>query len=332
MSEEVIVFEADRLASCLAALPTDDPCASPWSHQEEAEKAVVFALTERQIIAVRRFGLGLYPWIVVRTGVDLSALPNTPIGFAPIAHPGWWPIAWIAAGMMSLAGARVVSYECENDGHAFVNLVATLPEAGEVRVSEKSISEMRGHTDAVSFPFPSEFQMGGEPHSPAPDLLVLVGLRNPRRTPTRLAPVSEVLSKLTESEEGALAGPFFDIQAQKTFNTENVRLNAPLLSRIEANGRAFRFSHSNITVAADAPSEASSALQRFKDLLPESYKNVVIGPGDICLVQNRLVVHGRGAPGEGFGGDTRWLLRTYGWASATSGGHHATGMAPHVHQ
>lgn len=51
---------------------------------------------------------------------------------------------------------------------------------------------------------------------------------------------------------------------------------------------------------------------RLEQLLPATYQDVVVGFGDVRLVQNRFVVHGRGAPGQGYGGTTRWLLRTYG--------------------
>nr|WP_256476224.1 TauD/TfdA family dioxygenase [Siccirubricoccus soli] len=173
--------------------------------------------------------------------------------------------------------------------------------------------------------------MGGEAHSPAPDFLVLVGLRNPAGTPTKLAPASMALDALTDQELEAMEGPWFDIAPQGTFDTEQIRVGAPLLSRREPrHGLSMRFSHGKITASHGAPPAAETALQRFKEALPDLYAEVAIGPGDICLIHNRQVIHGRGAPGSGVGGTTRWLLRTYGWMGDTVGNPQAGGPA-HVH-
>ncbi|MCB4824505.1 TauD/TfdA family dioxygenase [Roseicella aerolata] len=325
-----IVLDAARVTASLGRLPTEHPCATPWRLQGAAEAAVRDALAPPDRTAIEHLRAGMLPWLVVGTGMDLRALPETPTGFEPVPDPAWWPLAWLTVGLMSLAGARIVSYACENDGAAFVNLVALPPSEVGAQFAEKSTREMRGHTDGAAFPFPSEFARGGEDHSPAPDLLVLVGLRNPGGTPTRLAPVTKALEHLTDEEVAALEGPHFNIGAQRTFRGVRPRVGSPLLSRDEPDGLAFRFSHRSVRAAEDAPEAAASALARLEEALPGLYEDVVIGPGDVCLVRNRLVVHGRGAPGEGCGGATRWLLRTYGWVAATIG-HRDPAAAAHVH-
>jgi alpha-ketoglutarate-dependent taurine dioxygenase len=39
---------------------------------------------------------------------------------------------------------------------------------------------------------------------------------------------------------------------------------------------------------------------------------VALAPGDIAIVNNRIGLHGRTKVGEEFGGNSRWMLRTYG--------------------
>ena len=279
---------------------------------------------------VELFRTGQRPWLVVPSGMNLDALPETPTGFAPEPDPAWWPIAWFTVGLMSMVGASVVSYVCENDGAAFVNLVARPQSGPDARQAEKSTRPMRGHTDAVSFPFPGEFALGGEEHSPAPDLLVLVALRNPLSTPTRLASLSKALEGLTDEEAAALEGSHFDIKPQGTFATDKVRVGCPLVSRAEANGLAVRFSHSSVVPSHGAPDIAGQALGRLAEFLPDLYENMALKPGDVCLVHNRLVIHGRGAPGCDVGGRSRWLLRTYGWIHGTVG-HAVPSGADHIH-
>nr|WP_268894135.1 TauD/TfdA family dioxygenase [Pseudoroseomonas coralli] len=190
---------------------------------------------------------------------------------------------------------------------------------------------MRGHTDGVSLPFPTEFAAGGEEQSPAPDLLVLVGLRNPSGTMTRLAPVSSALDRLTDDQYQAMQEPWFNIAPQRTFVNGRPRVGAPLLSCGEPrHGVSMRFSHSSVTVSDEAPPVACEALEAFAAALLGLYTNVVVGPGDICMIHNRQVIHGRAAPGPGVGGVTRWLLRTYGWMSDTTGSHRH-GDPAHLH-
>lgn len=326
-----VVFIPERLAAALAATPDEDPCIGPVELRDRAKDMAGAALTTEDRSLLGQFADGLEPWLVVHTGMDLSGLPSTPLDFPPVADRSWWPLGWLTVGMMALAGARLVSYACENKGAAFVNLVARPEEDVGARLAERSTKPMRGHTDGASFPFPSEFAIGGEVHSPAPDLLVLVGLRNPGNTPTRLAPVSLALDALTDEELHAMEGPWFDIAPQGTFETEHIRVGAPVLSRREPrHGLSMRFSHGKVTPSHDAPPAAETALRRFKEALADLYVDVPIGPGDICLIHNRQVIHGRGSPGSGIGGTTRWLLRTYGWMDVTVG-HSQPGGPSHCH-
>jgi L-asparagine oxygenase len=289
------------------------------------------ALSEDDAVTLRQFAAGQQPWLIIRTGINLAALPATPTSFPPLQDPEWWPLAWAAVGLMSLAGARLVSYLSENDGAAFVNLVAQDAEVTGAGLAERSTRSMRGHTDGVSLPFPSEFAAGGEEQSPAPDLLVLVGLRNPSGTMTRLASVSSALGVLTDDRYDAMQEPWFNIAPQRTFVNGPPRVGAPLLSRDEPrHGVSMRFSHSSVTVVDEAPPVAREALEAFCAALPGLYTDVVVGPGDICLIHNRQVIHGRAAPGPGAGGSSRWLLRTYGWMSDTTG-HRQPGAPAHLH-
>lgn len=313
-----------------AALRNADPCADPRRQQPDAQQAVCLSLDEAARRTIEEFRTGQHPWLVVSSGLELVGLPDTPTSFKPVADASWWPLGWFTVGLMSLAGAGVVSYKCENDGDAFVNLVAMPDGDGAVRTGEKSTQPMRGHTDAVSFPFPSEFLLGGEKHSPAPDLLVLVCLRNQGKTPTRLASLGAALESLSDQEAEALEEPWFDIKPQRTFATDAIRLECPLVSRREANGLAVRFSHSSVAASIGAPPIAGRALERLRAVLPGLYKDVSLQPGQVCLVHNRLVIHGRGLPGTDIGGTSRWLLRTYGWVAGTKGNHAENGL-PHLH-
>ncbi|WP_162266976.1 TauD/TfdA family dioxygenase [Bordetella hinzii] len=53
-------------------------------------------------------------------------------------------------------------------------------------------------------------------------------------------------------------------------------------------------------------------MKKLEDACNASAKLVVVQPGDVLIVSNRLALHGRGEVGDGVGGQSRWLLRAYG--------------------
>lgn len=73
-----------------------------------------------------------------------------------------------------------------------------------------------------------------------------------------------------------------------------------------------RYSHSSIPIDEDEQPAAAEANTAFAAACLQHCTSVVVEPGDILLVNNRLALHGRGDVGAEAGGDSRWILRTYG--------------------
>lgn len=198
---------------------------------------------------------------------------------------------------------------------------------GDDDFADKSKSDMRGHTDGVSFPMRGQLHEFDKRVAPSPDFVCLSGLRNPDETPTTVMPLSEVLQRLTPAELMELTKPQNVIRPQKTFKRGLRKLvgkNHPLLSAMEGiqllfesgDGYWIRYSHS----AADADYEshlATQAITRFEEACQKCSASVVISPGDILVVNNRVGLHGRGVVGGDAGGNSRWLLRTYGLDTRT---------------
>lgn len=267
---------------------------------------------------------------VFSVDVTGEALPETPCAFLPIPDC----LATIAARISSVAciaaiESSVVSYASENDGHLFVNLVAL---EGDGAMVEKSRGEMRGHTDGVFFPIRGERDEKYPKFAPSPDFVCLSGLRNPDATDTTVMPLNEVLMGLSELEIEELCKPQFTLVPQRTFlagvkremNWPHARPpridNRRVLFRRQE-GFWIRFSHSSVVdpihdgagdTDVDAKSAASSARDAFMARCRERVRSVVLRPGDILLVNNRIGLHGRSEVGGEVGGESRWLLRTYG--------------------
>lgn len=276
------------------------------------------------------------PFCHLRGVFDASDLCETPLSFCPLPDTPSTVMGRAAAlAIHGLLRLETVSYGSENNGSLFVNLVA-MP--GDGFPSEKSRASMRGHTDAVSFPFNGE----DDPEEPriasSPDFVTLIGLRNPNAVPTRVMPLSDILACLEEVDVAELKKSQYDIRAQGTFRLgtkqvlgqEHSALGVPVLKDTEC-GTYVRYSHSNVIALGDG-----GAAKRASDCLEaacaQSAVPVVISPGDVVLVNNRLALHGRAAVGDDVGAEARWLLRTYALDTSCMPDYkrHLSGRSAHV--
>lgn len=212
-------------------------------------------------------------------------------------------------------GMETVSYGSENDGELFVNLVVL---SGDGRLPEKSRSAMRGRTDAVTFPFRGTSDQVNPEIAPSPDVVCLVGLRNPDAVGTTVMPMVEALPNLTAQQIHELKQPQFDIRAQKTFipgmqlvlGEEQGVEGGEILREVD-DQTWVRYSHSSV-LTEGLPPAAAAANAAFAAACHQCATAVTIEPSDILLVSNRLALHGRNEVGGEPGGESRWLLRTYG--------------------
>lgn len=244
-----------------------------------------------------------------------AGLPDTPEWFTPMVDADGTVAGRAAAlAIHGFLGKETVSYGTENDGALFVHLV---PIPGEGRYAEKSTDSMRGHTDAVSFPFNGELDAKDPRIAPSPDLVTLVGLRNPDSVPTTVMALADVLRELSPGDIAELKKDQYTIESQFTF-WEGMReilrdlhtaVDEPVLKDAPP-GTIVRYSHSSVkpTTLGGSAKTASDNLERACNTVVVS---VVIEPGDVLVVSNRLCLHGRGLVGGGVGGQARWLLRTY---------------------
>jgi L-asparagine oxygenase len=266
--------------------------------------------------AVRRYVLDR-PFCHLAGVFDASEDVDTPTAFVPVPETAATVEARAAAlGVHAVLKLETVSYGTENDGELFVNLVV-MP--GKGRFADKSKSSMRGHTDGVSFPLRGDDDAEDPRVAPSPDVVTLVGLRNPNDVATTLMSLDDVLARMTDEDIFELKKRQFSMNSQLTFAQGMAELlGEPLVAHGEAvltdraEGTYVRYSHKNVMPTdpdARRPREASN---NFAAACNAAAQGVVVKPGDILVVSNRLGLHGRAEPGVEVGGKTRWLLRAYG--------------------
>jgi L-asparagine oxygenase len=315
----LVELSPEQVLNSVPQICGEDPCAAPQASADRFAGILAGQLGQNVTTPLSLFQTGAFPWICLRTKFVPDGLPTTPISWEPSPAMAWWPLASMACGFMRIAGLQPVSYRSENDGHAFVNLTVRPDDPNDRAGVAKSRGQLRGHTDAVAFPFAHEFELGERDASPAPDALVLVALRNPERVPTKVASISNVIERLSPTEQAALRSPVFLIRAQESFQLARNVTDRALLADDPRSGMVMRFSHSAVSVDRRAYPQQFAALEKFKSLLAEQYVEVSLEPGDILIVNNRTAIHGRAPVGDDFAGTSRWLLRTYGhWLTTTA--------------
>lgn len=260
------------------------------------------------------------PLIHLRAVFDVHELPETPTAFIPVPDLATTVAARACAvACLAALNSDTISYGSENEGHLFVNLVV-LP--GDDDFADKSKADMRGHTDGVTFPIRGQRHEFDKRVAPSPDFVCLSGLRNPDEITTTIMPLSAVLQQLTHYEINELTKPQYVIRPQKTFKRGLRKLfgkDSALLDAMAGiqllfegdDGYWIRYSHSAADTDYDSEM-ATQAVTRFEQACSKCSTSVVISPGDLLVVNNRVGLHGRGVVGGEAGGNSRWLLRTYG--------------------
>lgn len=257
------------------------------------------------------------PFVHLRAIFDPGVLPATPAVWLPVPQaPGTLAARLTAVLLNRLCGMETVAYGSENDGAPFVNLVTF---SGFGALVERSQSAMRGHTDAASFPFRGTLDPSEPRIAPSPDIVLLAALRNPNQVPTMLTPLGSVVDRLGDEHISCLKEHRLVLQAQRSFQlgTKQVLGEEHLLDGANVlydspEGLWVRYSHGNSWVVDENDAEAVGAKLAFEAACAQVRRPVVLAPGDFLLVNNRKALHGREQVGSAVGGESRWLLRSYG--------------------
>lgn len=155
------------------------------------------------------------------------------------------------------------------------------------------------------------------------DYLLLLGLRNHDRVPTTVSCVDEV--RLSAAHRRTLAEPRFLIRPDNEHLHRAAELAGPAGGRHHVYAFqetpapcAVLFGHPEKPYLRVDPAfmepvagdrEAAAALRELVDQLEERLRSVVLGPGDLLIVDNYKAVHGRSAFKARFDGTDRWLKK-----------------------
>ena len=215
----------------------------------------------------------------------------------------------IHIGIYQIIGIEPISYENENQGLLFRNVVSSQSAVSE-RSSHGSIHTFGHHVDNPDLPLACE---PISTRSGCPEFLSLMALRSDLSVRSNFIAVDDLISQLSAGVVCELLKPNFKINRPDSFGQSKAAY-LPIFVQ-DNNGVLFcRYDKENSTPLTEPAAAALVMLEA--QIQNESIKHyLVYQPGDLLIIKNQRVVHSR----EGFqardDGADRWLVRLFGMSS-----------------
>lgn len=226
---------------------------------------------------------------------DLGEIPPTPL--IPLSDKGNLDIPKKILLLEAFKFGYPISFIQEQKGFLIQNIVPVFKTEME-QISTSSKVELALHTETAF-----------HPHKP--DYVLLLCLRGDSSAATTIACVDEIISKLDQDTIDCLSQSWFTTSVDRSFerplDIEYSNFITPILF--------FNKSQNEYTMVYDhdlmKPTNpfAEMALELFREALVESIKEIYLSTGDMLLLNNNKVVHGRKPFQARYDGTDRWLQR-----------------------
>lgn len=255
-----------------------------------------------------------YGYLLMRNCFSTTALPPTPCNDEAPDTSLWIEPASTLMALLGVTGHTVSSYLNEMQGRlAHMVMPAKNNEKSWVR-STKSLSP---HTEVVNGHWSEMLPDDTQNQIIAPEVFALACLRNPIQAATTIWSLDDILNNLSYSTIEQLMRPEYIANSQSSFDVDSKIENVSVIGDI--NGRlVIRYSNSKLVGINDAANEALEKLRKHLSD-PQYINKVVLQPGDILIINNRIALHGRDnlSGSANYDGNDRWLIRMYGFSHSS---------------
>jgi L-asparagine oxygenase len=215
-------------------------------------------------------------------------------------------LARIQAVLLSYLGGEIISYEAEGDGHLFQDIIP-VKNMEKQQTSIGSNIELEIHTEQAFSYY-------------RPDFLSLACLRSDPEALTYILPVDVLLAYLSTDEIAVLQQPLWKIGVDlsfrlrgETFIEGEIRGPIPILSldpRSDSDQEEF-FLCFDQDLMTGINEEAQEMIPKIVQIYYNHRIAVCLKPGDILILDNRKVVHGRSTFSPKYDGTDRFLVRCF---------------------
>ncbi|WP_100865315.1 TauD/TfdA family dioxygenase [Streptomyces sp. 3211.6] len=222
-----------------------------------------------------------------------DGLPDTPLAAGSVQRTATVPAAALA--LVSLGLGELVSFREEKQG-ALVHDVVPVPGMEEYQGNAGSVA-LNMHTENAFHPF-------------RPDFVGLMCLRNDHAdiAGLRVASVRRALPLLDDADRALLHQPRYVTAAPASFGEGQGLPEAVGVLSGSPDDPDITVDFTSTTPLDD---EAAAALARLRTAIDRVTTTLILAPGDLAFVDNRLALHGRNSFQPRYDGRDRWLQRAF---------------------
>jgi len=191
---------------------------------------------------------------------------------------------------------KIFGYPAIENGSLFQNVV---PRQGSERKQSNasSSSKLRLHTE-------QHFH----PHSP--DYILLYCLRTTPGVKTYFVSVNQLVQYLDEQSIKILFEPLYRTGVDYIFGNHDEKPGNGPVESVLYGSRAAPFIRYDRDLMIGTTAQARKALNKVHKFFDEQQQHALLSAGDVLIIDNRRVVHGRSSFKANYDGMDRWLLRT----------------------
>ncbi|MER6421948.1 TauD/TfdA family dioxygenase [Streptomyces sp. NPDC001137] len=271
------------------AAPLDSP---EWQEQARLASCQLPARLTQAIRRYRHDAGSAGTLSVTNLPIVTNVLPPTPHAPDSVERAATTP-ATVAVLLAQQLG-EVIAYRDEKQGALVQNVVPI-----------RSLSRSQSNGGSV----PLEFHTENAFHPNRPDFVGLLCLRPAHEggVGTYVASIRQALPLLEDKDRAILRESRFVTAAPPSFRSADRTAPHPLLSG-DADDPDICVDF-YATTALDET--AAVSMERLRVALMSVRTGLVLRPGDMVFLDNRLVVHGRGAFTPRYDGTDRWLHRVF---------------------
>ena len=235
--------------------------------------------------------------LVIRNAPVDSKLPPTPLDDSEASGKQTWVTEGFLVGCAQLLG-QIFGYKAERQGQLIQN-VCPIPRRASSASSAGAFTDLELHTEIAFHPLRPEF-------------LLLMCVREGVDAATYIADLYDVFSDVNESHIDALTRPIFRFRAPESF-MDLVREDGETVQAIISRSRLRSGLCLNLNpgVVHATEEEGAIAIRALASALQSHSQAVHLQAGDLLILNNQHVVHGRSAFTARFDGKDRWLQRAY---------------------
>jgi L-asparagine oxygenase len=229
--------------------------------------------------------------MITNLPVALDPLPATPSVPDSAERAATAPAVIIV--LLGQQLGEIIAYRDEKHG-ALVQNVVPVPELARTQ-SNGGSSPLELHTENAF-------------HPNRPDYVGLLCLRSAHEgVGTQVASIRHALPLLAAGEQEILRQPRFVTAAPPSFWSADRSQPRPVLTGAADDPDLCVDFHAT----APQDPEAAAALTRLREALLQVRVELILRPGALAFLDNRLVVHGRGGFAPRYDGGDRWLHRVF---------------------